>query len=245
MQNLYIILGSPQSGRREVVFDLIDGGLETEESKAVYISSTETPSPFDEQIGALANTLVLNWEYEGFIKAPPPPTETETIFFITDGKSNPVDQIESIKEWQGVFELNVARILTVVNCQLAQAHEELLPWYEACIHFTDYVLLNRREDVSNKWMREFQQYYERECYPCLFAYVKKGRVHNPPEVLDPESRRLSHLFDEIDAIDTMEFDEDDLPDEIFDLTTPTDPYLEKYDSGQRKKPIPDINDFLK
>ena len=244
MQDVYIILGSPKSGRREIVFDLVDGGLETNESKAVYIASTEDASPFDEQIAALANTLVLDWEFDHSIKGQPPPPNSKILFFITDGKSNPIDQIEAIREWQNIFDLNIARILTVVNCQLAEQHEELKAWFEACIHFTDYVLLNRRENVSNKWIREFQQYYEKKCYPCLFTYVKKGKVSNPPEILDPNPRRLSHLFDEIDAIDSLELDENDLPDEVFDLTTPTDPYLEKYDSGQRKMQIPDIKIYF-
>jgi len=244
MQDLYIILGTRKSGRREIVFDLIDGGLDENQPKTVYIASSEEPSAFDEQIAALNNTTVLNWDFHQSIKGPPPPTESKTIFFITESTSNPIDQIEAIREWQKVFELNVARILTVVDCELAEKHEELKSWFEACIHFTDYVLLNNRENVSNKWIREFQQYYEKNCYPCLFSYVKKGKTNNPPEILDPSPRRLSHLFDEIDAIDALDLDEDNLPEDVFDLTNPVDPYLQKYDSGQRKRKIPDIKKFL-
>lgn len=244
MQDLYIILGAPKSGRREVVFDLIDGGLEESESKAVFIEASEDPSPYDEQIAALGNTLVLRWQFNKSIQSPPLPIGTQTFFFITDGKSNPVDQIEAIHQWQSGCKLNIARILTVVNCQLTEQHEALKLWYDACIHFSDYVLLNRRENVSEKWIRAFKHFFEKAHYPCLFAYVKQGKVSNPPEILDPSPRRLSHLFDDIDPIDALELDEDDLPEESFDLTSPTDPYLEKYDSGQRKKQIPDINQFL-
>lgn len=244
MQDLYIILGTPKSGRREIVFDLIDGGLAENNSKVIYIASQEDASPYDEQLAALSHTLVLNWEFDTSIQSPPPPTESKTIFFVTDGRGNPVDQIEALRAWQTQFKLNLARVLSVVHCQLAAQHEALKPWYEACIHFSDYVLLNRRENVPEKWIRSFQESFEKECYPCLFTYIKKGRVSNPPEVLDPSPRRLSHLFDDIDPIDALDLDEDNLPEEVFDLTLPTDPYLEKYDSGQRKKQIPDINNFL-
>ena len=43
--------------------------------------------------------------------------------------------------------ITIARVITIVNCELAEKHSALLAWYEACVHFSDIVLLNRREGV--------------------------------------------------------------------------------------------------
>jgi hypothetical protein len=41
----------------------------------------------------------------------------------------------------------------------------------------------------------------------------------------------------------MEFDEDNLPDEPFDLVVKPDPYFERLPSGVRRLQIPDIREF--
>ena len=244
MHDVYIILGAARSGRRAIVFDLIDGGLSESEPKTVYRATSELASPYDEQLVALSQTQVIDWEWNSLQQTPPPSSSAGSVFFMTEGTRNPIDQIEALRSWMQRCHLSLARIITVVDCQLAERNSELSAWYHACIHFTDYALLNHRETVAEKWIRAFQRKYQRECYPCLFGYVKKNKVGNPVEVLDPEPRRISHYFDEIDAVDTLEIDEENLPDEVMDLTVPDDPYLQRLPSGQRKITIPDIKDYL-
>ena len=82
-----------------------------------------------------------------------------------------------------------------------------LAWFEACIHFSDIVLLNRREGVDNRWLRDFEAKYKKACNPARFLLLKRGRVANPPDVLDPQARRLSLYFDELIPIDEDEFDD--------------------------------------
>ena len=36
----------------------------------------------------------------------------------------------------------------------------LLAWYDACVHFSDVVLLQRREGVANKWVSDFLKHHE-------------------------------------------------------------------------------------
>jgi hypothetical protein len=69
--------------------------------------------------------------------------------------------------------------------------------------------------------------------------VKKGRVSNPAEVLDPEARRVSLYFDELLPIEDDEFEDEQQPDDI-----KIDAYIERLESGHRAKPIPEIAKFF-
>ncbi|MDR1282955.1 MAG: hypothetical protein LBK99_19355 [Opitutaceae bacterium] len=188
---LYIILGAAGSGRREVIADLVTGGL-GEEDCAVLLSSAGEGAAGEALAGVAATGC---WRLEaGTIDAQVPPGATH-VFFLTDGRSNPVDQLEALVPWSRAAGLEVARVITVVNCQFAERHAELLAWFDACIHFSDVTLLHRREGVANKWLSDFQARYRDQYYPCLFELVKGGRVRNPALVLEAEARRMSHVFD--------------------------------------------------
>lgn len=267
---VYVILGAAGSGRREVLADLIAGGLPEDARAAVLLSDGESPdAAHDASLGA-----VTRWHWrDGQLDASLPADATH-VFFVTDGRANPVDQIEQLHDWIAAAGGELARIITVVNCRLAEKHAALLAWYEACIHFSDIVLLNRREDVANKWMSDFQTHFKKLFYPCLFEVVKAGRVKNPGATLDPQARRVSHLFDidEWTGIDTegIEFgteDEDDepeadepakkgkgrdvkkghtneSPEDDDDWKPEIDSYLARRPDGRREKEIPDIKKYL-
>ena len=132
----------------------------------------------------------------------------------------------------------------------------MLLWYDCCIHFSDVVLLSNRRDVPNKWVEEFKDRYLKEYYPCLFEFVKKGRLSNPSLVLAPQARRISKLFDETDEFvfidedveiedegDVDEEDEDE--DEKFQAGDPSkDPFLAKMVNGRREKTLPDVGKLI-
>jgi len=177
------------------------------------------------------------------------------LFFITDGRRNPVDQIEAFKPWLASIGGELARVVCVVNCQLAAQHRELTAWYEACIHFSDVVLLARRDDVPNKWISDFQARFQKKFYPCLFEFVKAGRVRNPALVLEPEARRMSHYFDDPDyaladgASIEEGIDDEDAPrkrqsDDEIEIVEEPDEYLARRAGGRRVKEIPDVKKFL-
>jgi hypothetical protein len=172
-----------------------------------------------------------------------PETAPETVFIVTDGRNNPVDQMEILAALIRRLGWQVARVFTVVHCALLESNPTLAEWFKACIHFSDVALLNRRENVPNAWMKKFTDEYKEACNPCTFEIVKKGRVENPARILLPEPRRLSMIFDDTDPLDDMEFDEDNLPDEPFDLTAKPDPYFERNLSGARLIQLPDIGRF--
>lgn len=251
---VYVILGASGSGRREVLADLIEGGLDTDEQAVVLLADSEAA---DERDAKLGKVVRWRWLGEGGIEVPEGAIEGAThVFFVTDGRGNPVDQLEAFKPWMDQSGAEVARVFTVVDCQLAEKHKGLLPWYEACIHFSDVVLLTKREGVANKWMSDFQAIFKDKFYPALFELVKAGKVKNPPMLLEPEARRMSHLFDEpewlVDGedaeemIETGEGDEEEgttLEEEV-EVTQAVDPYMERRLGGRRVIEIPDVAKFL-
>ena len=252
---VYLILGAAGSGRREVLADLIEGGLSEGDKSVVLLSTGETPCEHDAKLGA-----VEPWTWtEGVMVAPDDALAAGVThaFVVADGRSNPVDQIEAFKTWADENGGELGRVICVVNCQLAEQHKPLVAWFEACIHFSDIVLLARREGVANKWLSDFQNRFKDQFFPCLFEFVKGGRVKNPALILDPLPRRLSHYFDEPewlvegkDAEDNIEMGEgdDDEPSEgeeaEVEVTQAEDPYMERLAGGHRIKVLPDIAKFI-
>ena len=243
---VYLILGAAGSGRREVLADLIEAGLGEGERGAVMLATSEVPSAFDAKLPQLAR---WTWE-EGTIVAQLPQDATR-VFFIADGRRSPIDQLEVFRPWVEAQRGELARVLVVVNCQLAEKNPALLAWFEACIHFTDVVLLNRREGVENKWLSGFLAHFKKQYYPCLFETVKEGRVKNPALVLEPQARRMSHVFDEeqdwvfTDADgETIDEDEETEGDEEVQATPEEDPYFVRMPGGRRVKELPDIAKYL-
>jgi hypothetical protein len=265
---IYLILGAADSGRRDVVADLIEGGAPEGGRPAVLLSENEPPAAADAKFAAIGR-----WRWT---PAPAPhltaglapedmadvtatieaelPEGASPVFFVTDGRLNPVDQVEAFKAWLASRGAELARILCVVNCRLAELHPPLLAWYDACIHFADVVLLNRREGVANKWLSDFQARYKDRFYPCLFELVKSGRVRNPALILEPQALRISHVFDEdlewlVVGDDEEEGeepeDDEDETDEEVELEPEQDPYLARRAGGLRARQIPDISKFAR
>ena len=237
---VYLICGIPDSGRREILFDLVESGIDTSEQVLYFRPENEPPNPFDQKLETLENTNCTNWNLSGTtirhgsIKAAP-----QKIIFLAPGTCDPVDVAEALKTWIDGNQCQLARIITVVHCDFLYQNEKALPWFDACIHFSDVVLLNRRENVSNKWIKDFEVSYRKQYCPSRFLLVKKGRVANPFEVLEPEARRISLYFDELIPIEEDEFDDDLLPED-----RKPDKYIERLANGQRAHRVPDIGQFL-
>lgn len=245
---VYLVLGATGSGRREVLLDLIEGGLEPEDRAAVLLPEAEAPQPDAEA----KLPAVARWRWaDGAILGTLPAAATH-VFFVVDGARNPVDQLESFKAWVEAQGGEVARVLCVVNTRLAAQHAALLPWFEACVHFSDVVMFNRREGVENKWLSDFLAHFKKQYYPCLFEQVKAGRVKNPALILEPQARRMSHVFDEEqDLIFTNadgevidEHEETADGDDEIEAHPEEDPYLVRRHGGRRVKELPDIAQFL-
>ncbi len=243
---VYLILGTPGSGRRAVVADLIEDGLVETDRAAVMVSENETAEPIASKL-----PRVETWRWTGETIEGTLPADVTHVFFVTDGRANPVNQLEVFKAWVEAQDGEVARVLCVVDCRLASQHAGLLAWYDACVHFSDVVLLNRREGVENKWLSDFQTHFKKQYIPALFEFVKADKVKNPGLVLDPQARRMSHVFDEeqdwifTDAEgDEIDEDEETEGDEEVEAKPEEDPYFARLNGGRRVKEIPDVAKFL-
>jgi hypothetical protein len=237
---VYLIYGILGSGRRDVLFDLIKDGIESKEPVLYFHPEGEAASPFDEQLEALENVSIVDWKLtnakvtHGQISAAP-----EKIIFLAPGTSDPADAAEAVKTWTDHNNCQIARIITVVHCAFLSENSAAQAWFDACIHFSDIVLLNRREGVNNKWVKDFEAGFGKKFSPARFLMVKKGRVANPPEVLDPTARRMSLYFDELIPIEDDEFEDDEQPQD-----TKPDKYIERLESGHRAYPLPGIQKLL-
>jgi hypothetical protein len=213
---LYLVLGAPDSGRRAIVQDLIEGGL-TEEESALSLTNEESP---DEE-----GLTKWRWENGSFhITEKTNGTQPSHQFLIFSPYLDLADQIEASLDLLDSDEgLTLARILFVVHCSLLEeTSPKLQEWHDACAHFADVALLNRQKGANNKKIKEFKERYESMRLPFLVESVRKNRIANPAKILDPTSRRISHALDpEVDV-------DSDLP----------DPYLERLPTGGRAKPIP-------
>jgi len=232
---LYLLLGLPDSGRREVLLDLA-----SEPSCSILLPEGETAHPIDDRLAKLPSAALVRWCWKdgSFDLASNGLEWKDIVFLVADATLDPVDQIEATKEFIERSGLMLGRILTIAHCGLAEAHPELHPWHQGCIHFSDVVLLNRREKVSQKWLKEFQDGFRRDHFPCFFEFVKNGCVENPFHVLDPTPRRLSLFFDEEEVFGLEDCEENESEDDLADFSR-EDAFLAKYPSGQRCKPLPD------
>jgi hypothetical protein len=243
---VYFVIGSPGSGRRAVVRDLVQNGLGEAERALVLISAAEKPAPADELLGKLKNASVLRWQW-----TPPglPAVDAagfSTIFLVADGLTSPIDQLEALKPWLLAQGAEIARVLCVVDCQLAEKQPSLRLWFDACIHFADVVFLAKREGVANKWLSDFIAHYKDQCFPCHFIHVKKGDFPNPALLLDATPRRVSQYFDEgetVYKIEGLETDDDE-GDEDDTGFLPEEPYFVRQRSGRREREVPDLKHYL-
>jgi len=237
---VYLVLGAAGSGRREVLADLIEGGLGGGDRPVVLVSSGEPAGASDARFAWVERWRLL----AGPAVDAEFPSGASHVFILADGRRNPVDQVEAFRTWLAERGAEVARVICVVDCGLAEGHPKLFAWFEACIHFSDIVLLNHREGVPNKWIGEFRARFEDKFYPCLFELVKGGRVGNPALVLDPVARRMSHVFDETEWIAEDEDEEEAEDADEVEMKPEEDHYLERRTGGRRVHEIPDIGDFL-
>ncbi len=230
-----------------MLLDLIEDGLGAGERAAVMLADGE---PADETDAKLPVLTRWSWIEEGAISGTIPPGATH-VFFLANGRRSPVDQAEVFKPWVEAQGGQVARVICIIDAKMAQRNPPLLAWFEACVHFSDVVLLNKREGLENKWVSDFLGHFKDLYYPCHFELVKNGRVHNPALILDPQARRMTHAFDDEqdwiftdsdgEIIDEQEETKDG--EEEIEAKPEEDPYFERRFGGRRVKEIPDISKF--
>jgi len=247
MNPVYFILGTPGSGRRAILRDLIENGFAPEEKAVVLLAESEAADPQDAKLAALGHAEVRRWAWSGPEFPPMELPAGATVFLVADPLADPMDQLEALKPWLLAQGRELARIFAVVDCQLAEKNPVLRQWFDAIIHFADVVFLTRREGLANKWLSDFIKHFKDQRYPCHFVQVRtKGDLATPLVWLDPTARRVSQYFDEGESaiiIEGLETDDDEDAEEDTGLLPP-EPYFIRQTSGRRDKELPDIREFL-
>jgi hypothetical protein len=233
---LYFILGSPSAEKEVVVSQLITEGFTEEETILLLIpeaarSSAETPLLQSCDYKKTHPKVVVeywNAEQKPLIVSHYRFKNYSAVFLFVSDHHNLIDQLEYLSEWTLENSLIVSRILTVVDCSAFLLDSKLFPWIEACIHFSDTVLLNKTAGVESKALESFVTYFKDNHYQCLFYKLHPKKPLNSQEILYPEARRLSLAFDILDISDS---DDEEV---VKDL------YFECNHLGQRLKKLPNI-----
>lgn len=235
---LNLLLSGPHPGRWKMVREIVHHTLPKEEGLNLYVSEGEESTArelFDPDRFRIAEWYL----------------EDQTIAFSEDLAENRAnlllyglpkfadELIEGLVNGfrQSAFEMG--RIATHVHCGWCATLDDARNWYEAAIHFSDLVLLDNRDEVEDPWVRDYQEKFRKQRYPCLFDLVRKGLPKHPTWLFDSQPRRLSLVFDPDDlsgfAANDYEFDEEeDLEDEEEAVG---DPYLRRNVAGERERSV--------
>lgn len=244
MPLVYFILGTPGSTRQVLVADLVENGL-SEKEKAMILHAEGDAV---EVTGVSGTTW--QWE-EGAIVAALDAGATH-VFFFADPRRNPVDQMEALVTWLPGANAKIGRVFTVVDCRLGQANPLMMPWYEACVHFSDVVFMENRTDVPGGWISEFEKHFKKQHFPCLFELPRNGEVGNPALVLETLALRMAPIFEDDFSLTpgseySTDFDDDEEDDDVdAEQDQPLeDPYFARNrGGGNRVIDVPDITPFL-
>lgn len=173
-------------------------------------------------------------------------TSEATGFLVLDPRSPLPEQFEKLATVLAHAGMEPAKVITCIDMQAAEASEAYRQWSEASIYHSDLVLLGNRRDAGKAFTRKFQTGYEKACYPCRFLLLKgDGKPDKPLEVLAPDTRRLTQIFDLAEPEDlggmvieaSFDLEADNLEDEAAD--TASSEMVLSFDS-----PVPDISDWV-
>ena len=231
---VYLILGPNGSGRRALIADFFDI-LESKSSVLYFKHKDEIINDYDPSLERLNSVSTVLWSVEGSkIKHESISVNPSSVFFIAPASIDLADVIEGLKGWLDKNECQLTRIITVIDCKSLSEDNSQNCWYDAAVHFSDMVLLNRREGVSEKWIKDMVTEKKEHFRTTRFELVKKNKVKNPNDILDSQTYRTSLFFDDLIFIEEDEF-EDLLPEDRKE-----DPYIERLENGKRAKLIKKI-----
>jgi len=248
MIDTVILLGSPNSGRRGVIANCLEMAVSDESHVAILISESECESESEKNISKFPYAKILKYKDSQDAKEQILALENiDMLFYVADSNQNVIDELEFLKNLNESNVIHLVRIWSFIDCKLFLEHgDKVASYYDALSHFCDCMLLSNRSDLKNAQVEEIIKRYTKMCHPHLIAYVKKDfKCDNPALLLIDEARRISMAFDAYDPIDELDLDEENLPEEPFDLSKKDDPYFVRLENGMRAKTVPLINTFLK
>lgn len=185
---IYILMGTHMAEIRHCIEALVNS---TQDSTDVQVHLPEGLAwkPDDESYSVSAyDPETVLWVFD--------PDKESTAYIVIDPRDDLIDQLEQLADNLSNCLIEPVKVVTCVDCERTEKHNALRTWLDACIYYSDIVLLGNRQEASKSFVREYQKHYERLCYPCLFLFMKgKGVPSHPEEIITPGTRRISQLFD--------------------------------------------------
>ena len=143
--------------------------------------------------------------------------------------SNNLDLADQFEEIGLVLEkksnFSIGKVLFFINSPiLLSPPTDFQQWVDACAHFADAMLFIGRKNENAGLIKSYQDRYSTLRYPMESIVLRKK--NNPwARILESFPRRISHIFDSPELLDT-----EDQPE--------MDRYLVRLPSGHRKHAIP-------
>ena len=220
---LYIILESPGSGG----FEFLVNGLNDFNNQGFHFL---LPESAEHTIGPDQRKNVTFWsdkESSNLSFNLSKNEENTDLFLFFSPFINLSDQFESLlSQTDKPSKIEIGRIISFLDANiLPEISPQFQLWLDAVAHFSDVLCISNRTNQNGKAVKMIIDRYENMCYPMeiyLISQNKKGKLLN---ILNPTARRITHIFDSPDLLDSEE--------------TPTDdPYLKKLANGKREKVVP-------
>lgn len=154
--------------------------------------------------------------------------ETPKLTVLT-GDARP--ELEELPQKWAQEDLELARIIAVVDARELEKRRELKSWWEMLTHFADVMLITHTKEVGPAWLtalektlkdRPMEIYHWPEC-------LKKNKDSTLVAITFPEARRLSQYFEQLpdDAAPVFEAAEED-PEDAEEMPADEAPEAEKY-----------------
>ena len=221
---LYVIIENPDSGGFEF---LLNGLIDSNEENFHFFLPESVRNKINPEYKKHSSYWSDNKESSNLSFNLDKNEENTDLFLFFSPFIDLSDQFESLLDQiENVNVIQIARVISFVNANItSDLSPNLLLWLDAVAHFSDVLCFSNRTNQNGKSVKMIIDRYEDMCYPMetyLISQNKKGKILN---ILNPTARRISHIFDSPDLLDTEE-------------TPLNDPYLKKLITGKREKVIP-------
>jgi len=237
---LNVIFSGPNGARWKLIRETVAHALTQEEGITVFVSADELEEAREQLSGDRFS--VAEWTLSGGgIEFSEPLSDAEANLLIFGRPEFPDDLLEALVEGFRGEKFEIGRIVSHVHCGWCAGSEEARGWFDGCIHFSDLVLLDAREEVEDLWVRDYQERFRKLRYPCTFDLVKKGLPRHPQWFFDSQPRRLSLVFDPDDLSGLggagYEIEGDEPEEDEEGPEAAGDPFLRRNAVGERERKV--------
>jgi hypothetical protein len=220
---LYIILESPDSGG----FEFLINGLKDFNDQGFHFLLPESTK---NKVGPDQKENITFWSDKDSTDLSFNLNENEentNLFLFFSPYMNLTDQFEYlVDQIDKTAKVQIGRIISFLDANiLPEISPQFQLWLDAVAHFSDVLCISNRTNQNGKAVKMIIDRYENMRYPMetyLISQNKKGKILN---ILNPTARRITHIFDSPDLLDSEE-------------TPQNDTYLKKLANGKREKGIP-------